>query len=276
VELIDSAHLLAQLGARVEGPLADLVAMADRGRIYREGVTVVIAGLPNVGKSSLLNAFLQEERALVTPIPGTTRDTIEEYITIRGIPVRLVDTAGIRPTSEEVEELGIRRAREKVQAADLVLFMADASRPLSAADRELFSSIGPAARVVVLNKIDLATAEEIDALAAAFPAESLLKISARSHEGLPALAEAISARILGEGDAVKEREACAPNLRHRMVLEESLAACGRLRDALAAGTPVDLAAVEVQAALDCLGDIVGLTTPDEVLDRIFAEFCIGK
>lgn len=276
VELVDSAHLLALLAARVEAPLAALVAMADRGRIYREGVTVVIAGLPNVGKSSLLNALLQEERALVTPVPGTTRDTIEEYITIRGVPVRLVDTAGIRATSEEVEELGIRRAREKVQAADLVLFMVDAARPLSAADRELFASLGPAARIVVLNKIDLATKEEIAALGAAFAGEPLLRISARSHEGLPALTEAIFQQILGEGDGLGEREACAPNLRHRVVLDETLAACGRLREALAAGTPVDLAAVEVQAALACLGDIVGVTTPDDVLDRIFAEFCIGK
>ena len=278
VELIDRTRLLAQLADRVEAPLVELVAMADRGRIYREGVTLVIAGLPNVGKSSLLNALLQEERALVTPVPGTTRDTIEEYITIKGVPARLVDTAGIRATTEEVEELGIRRAREKVRAADLVLFMVDAARPLAVGDRELYASLGDGARVVVLNKIDLVSAEALAALAAEFPATPLVRISACSHEGLPALCDTVYTQIMGEeeGAPMRERAACAPNLRHRAVLAKALTACGRLRQALAAGITVDLAAVEVQTALDCLGDIVGLTTPDEVLDRIFAEFCIGK
>ncbi len=276
VELVDGGRILAQLGQRVETPLAELIDQADRGRIFREGISIVIAGRPNVGKSSLLNALLQEERALVTPVPGTTRDTIEEYIAIRGVPVRLVDTAGIRAGAESVEELGIRRAREKVRAADLVLFMVDASLALAAEDVELYASLGEAQRIVVLNKIDLASREGLDELAGWFSGVPLVRISARKHTGLQELYDAVYGQIMGSGAEVREREACAPNLRHRAVLEETLAACARLRQALAGGITMDLLAVEVQTALDCLGDIVGLTTADEVLDRIFAEFCIGK
>jgi len=276
LELLDSQRILTQLGERVEAPLTELIAMADRGKIYREGVNIVIAGLPNVGKSSLLNAMLQEERALVTPVPGTTRDTIEEVISVRGVPARLVDTAGIRAATESVEEMGIQRARQKVREADLVLFMVDASAPLSAEDMELYASLGDVARIVVLNKIDLVTRDDLDAMAAHFYDDRPVSISARHHAGLPALYEAVYNHIMGDASQVREREACSPNIRHRAVLEETLAACARLRQALAAGIPVDLVAVEVQTALDCLGDIIGLTTPDEVLDRIFAEFCIGK
>lgn len=276
IELIDSQNLLTQLEQRVEGPLNELIEMADRGKIYREGISIVIAGLPNVGKSSLLNALLQEERALVTPLPGTTRDTIEEIISIKGVPARLVDTAGIRTATEPVEELGVQRARQKVREADLVLFMVDASAPLSSEDQELYVSLGDVARIVVLNKIDLAIQGDPAATAAYFSDVRTVRISASKHTGLPDLYDAVYRHIMGDAADVREREACAPNIRHRAVLEETLAACDRLRQALAAGITVDLVAVEVQAALGCLGDIVGLTTPDEVLDKIFAEFCIGK
>jgi len=276
VELIDSQAILTKLEQQVEAPLSGLIGLADRGRIIREGISIVIAGLPNVGKSSLLNALLQEDRALVTPIPGTTRDTIEEVISINGVPARIVDTAGIRSEAESIEELGIQRARRKVREADLVLFMVDAAAPLTAQDRELYSSLGDVDRIVVLNKIDIAGEEGVEAAEAVFSADPLVRISARSHEGLTDLQSAIYTHIMGDSAALQEREPCAPNVRHRLVLEESLAACRRLRTALSAGVTVDLLAVEAQAALDCLGDIVGLTTPDDVLDRIFAEFCIGK
>jgi tRNA modification GTPase len=276
VELIDSQTILSKLEQRVELPLTELIDLADRGRIIREGISIVIAGLPNVGKSSLLNALLQEDRALVTPIPGTTRDTIEEVISINGVPARIVDTAGIRTEAESIEELGIQRARRKVREADLVLFMVDAAAPLTKQDMELYSSLGVVDRIVVCNKIDIAEPESVAAKEAAFSGVPLVRISARNHDGLADLQETIYTRIMGDSAVLQEREPCAPNVRHRLVLEESLAACRRLRTALAAGVTVDLLAVEVQAALDCLGDIVGLTTPEDVLDRIFAEFCIGK
>jgi len=276
VELIDTKEILGQLEENVEIPLARLVAMADQGKLIREGINIVIAGLPNVGKSSLLNALLQEDRALVTSVPGTTRDTIEEMISIKGIPARIVDTAGIRSDAGSVEELGIERARRKMREADLVIFLVDASAPLTESDRELYNSIGHVSRIVALNKIDIAREDHAASLKAAFPDVSLLEISAKEHRGLSALQETIYNKIMGDEPPLSERDACAPNVRHLAALKETLAACARLRNALSAGLTVDLIAVEVQFALDFLGDIVGLTTTEDVLDKIFAEFCIGK
>ncbi len=276
VELIDREDMLHQLEEHVRTPLSELIAMSEHGKIIREGINLVIAGLPNVGKSSLLNALLQEERALVTPIPGTTRDTIEESVSIKGIPARLVDTAGIREQAESIEEMGIQRARQKMREADLVLFMVDASVPVTDMDRELYESIGNIKRVVVLNKIDIAEQDAADSLEDIFSDEKTVRISARLHQGLPDLQEAIFEQIVGEDSPLKERCSCAPNIRHRSVLESSLEAVERLEAGLLSGVTADLTAVDVQAALDHLGDIVGLTTTEDVLDRIFAEFCIGK
>ncbi|MCL7487118.1 MAG: tRNA uridine-5-carboxymethylaminomethyl(34) synthesis GTPase MnmE [Desulfobulbaceae bacterium] len=276
VELVDREQMLGRISEEVEKPLAELIALSEQGKIIRDGIHLVIAGLPNVGKSSLLNALLQEERALVTPVPGTTRDTIEEFISIRGVPARLVDTAGIREHAGSVEEMGIQRARQKMREADLVLFMVDASTSFTDQDRILYNSMGDTRRVVVLNKVDIAAREDVDSMARQFAGERVVRISARHHRGLPELQDAIYESIVGQGPLLDERCSCAPNIRHRSVLEQSLGAARRLREGLQAAVTVDLAAVEVQAALDHLGDIVGLTTADDVLDRIFAEFCIGK
>ncbi|HER62958.1 MAG TPA: tRNA uridine-5-carboxymethylaminomethyl(34) synthesis GTPase MnmE, partial [Desulfobacteraceae bacterium] len=268
VELIDREQMLSRIREEVERPLAELIALSEQGKVIRDGIHLVIAGLPNVGKSSLLNALLQEERALVTPVPGTTRDTIEEFISIRGVPARLVDTAGIREHAESVEEMGIQRARRKMREADLVLFLVDASTPFTEQDRMLYESIGDTRKVVVLNKIDIAAQEAVDTLARKFYGAPVVRISAKRHRGLPELQEAIYGSIIGEDCGLSERCSCAPNVRHRTVLEQSLAAAGRLQEGLRTGVTADLAAVEVQAALDHLGDIVGLTTADDVLDRI--------
>ncbi len=275
VEILDSEHLLESLQEYVETPLRELISLADQGKVIREGVNVVIVGRPNVGKSSLLNALLREDRALVTPVPGTTRDTIEELISIKGIPVHLVDTAGIRAHNDLVEEMGIERARRKLKEADLVLFLVDADAGLTRYDRELYQTVGDKDSIVVCNKIDLAGEAQLMALEEEFPGMDMVRISAREYLGLDNLQDAIYRKILGRGE-LKEQASCAPGVRHRMVLEKSLAACSHLRKALVLGTPADLLAVEVQSALDYLGDIVGLTTPDDVLDTIFSEFCIGK
>lgn len=276
VELVDRQQMLVTLEGRIEKPLAELIALSEQGSIIRDGVNLVIAGLPNVGKSSLLNALLQEERALVTPVPGTTRDTIEEFVSIQGIPVRVVDTAGIREHAETIEEMGIQRARQKMREADLVLFLLDATTELTEQDRQLYESIGEGKRVVALNKIDIADQDAAQLLEQEFPGENVVRISAKKHLGIAELQEAIFASIVGEGSVLEERISCAPNIRHRTVLQQSLAAVRRLADDLKTGVTTDLAAVDVQAALDHLGDIVGLTTTEDVLDRIFADFCIGK
>lgn len=276
VEIIDVKKMLPQLQEKIEHPLEQLVSYADRGRVFREGVKVVITGRPNVGKSSLLNGLLRDDRALVTEIPGTTRDTIEELISVRGIPVQLVDTAGIRSHDDVVEELGIERARRKLQEADLVLFVLDLSAELSVVDRELYRSLGEKKRIIVLNKIDIADGGTRAAINKEFSEDVQVEICASRGEGLEELLEALYENILGKEGEVSEQISCAPNLRHKLILEKSLAACRQLRQTLETGAPADLLAVDLQAALDYLGDIVGLTTPDDVLDALFSRFCIGK
>jgi len=275
VEILDEGHLLEQLQQQVIVPVRRLLRLADQGRVVREGVHVVISGCPNVGKSSLLNGLLQEERALVTSIPGTTRDTIEEMISIHGVPVHLVDTAGIRAHDNLVEELGIERARRKLIEADLVLFLVDANAGVTDQDRELYGSVRDHDHLVVLNKIDLADKERLSRIEKEFAPLKSVRISARRHTGLDGLQEAIYTKVV-VGDEVREQLSCAPNVRHRAILSTTLEACERLRQALTRQTPADLLAVELQAALDGLSDIVGLTTPEDVLETIFSEFCIGK
>ncbi len=275
VEIMDRQQLDRKLKSEVEEPLRELIEQADQGRIFREGAMVVIAGRPNVGKSSLLNALLKEERALVTPVPGTTRDTIEEYIAIRGVPIRLIDTAGIRDDAGTIEELGIRRARNKLTDADLVLLMIDGSRPLSAADHELYQQVESRDPLLVINKIDIGGKEGTDDYRRLFPHRRRLFISAAKQMGLDRLQEAIYSRLTGDAGHW-DGKTCAPNTRHRVIFEKTLEACIRLRQGLNSGLPADLIAVELQGALDSLADIIGITTTEDVLETIFSRFCIGK
>ena len=275
-EILKSGPLLELLRTRAAQPLRQLLALAEQGRIFREGLKAVIAGRPNVGKSSLLNALLREERALVADLPGTTRDTIEELISVRGIPVHLVDTAGIRDHADAVEGLGIERARRKVEQADLVLLVLDASQELTAADRELHQSLADKKRILVLNKVDAADSGLLERISLEFAGEMQVRTAAKSSGGIEALLDAVWQAAMGSGDGMDEQPACAPNLRHKLILEKTLAACAQVEATLLAGEPADLLAVDLQTALDHLADIVGLTTPDDVLDAVFAKFCIGK
>ena len=275
VEIFDAGQVTVQLQTDVIGPLERLIALAEQGKIVRDGVKVVIAGRPNVGKSSLLNALLREERALVTPVPGTTRDTVEERIDIRGIPVHLVDTAGIRRHEDLVEELGIERARRKLAEADLVLLVVDGSAGMDRRDRELYESVREKRHLVVLNKRDLVRDEQAEALAESFAGATVVMVSARQGEGIEELQQAVYQAIVAGSECADQID-CAPNTRHRAALVRTVEACRRFGRAMEDGAPVDLLAVEVQSALDDLGDITGLTTSDEVLDMVFSRFCIGK
>lgn len=276
VELFDATALGEQVRASVIAPLERLIAQSETGRILREGISVVIAGRPNVGKSSLLNALLREERALVTPLAGTTRDTIEEMIAIRGIPVHLVDTAGIRAHENPIEAMGIERARRKVETADLILFLIDGQARPGWADLELYDTIRERPHLVVVNKLDVAVADAVADCLGEFGGARVVAVSARTGQGLEELQDAVAELAMGDGTELGETLACAPNVRHRGILDGALAAGRRCEEALRTGVSVDLLAVDVQSALDHLGDIIGLTTPDDVLDEIFSRFCIGK
>ncbi len=275
VELIDRNHLLTEVEDDILQPVERLISLASQAKIYREGISVVIVGRPNVGKSSLLNVLLREERALVTDLPGTTRDTIEELISIQGIPVRLVDTAGIRAHTDVVEELGIERALAKMRQADLVLYMLDGAKPYEQKDAELYDIIQGQPHLVLLNKVDSAEEQHLSALAKRFTPQECIRISAKQFSGIGALQDAIYRIVLGDKPFCDSVE-CAPNTRQLSVLEQVKSAACSMRHALQSEAPCDLLAVEAQAALDCLSDIVGITTPDDVLDVIFSQFCIGK
>lgn len=276
VEIFNVSQVTIQLRSSIIKPLNQLIAMSEQGKIFREGIKVVIIGQPNVGKSSLLNALLQEERALVNALPGTTRDTIEEHVAIRGIPVHLVDTAGIRMHEDPVEAMGIERARRKMHEADLVLFLVDALAGVGERDRELYGTVQDKKHLIVINKRDLVTSEQLRSVSEEFQEEKVVAISAKNHQGLDTLQDAIYQAVIASGDAICEQMTCAPNTRHRSVLQKTLDACRQFEQAMLAGASVDLLAVEVQLALDYLGDITGLTTPDDVLDAVFSRFCIGK
>ncbi len=281
-DILDTAALQEQLRTEVEEPLAELIARADEGKIFREGISAVILGRPNVGKSSLLNTLLQEERALVTPIPGTTRDTIEEIVNINGMPVHIVDTAGIRHTSEAVEEMGIQRARAKVADAELVLFMLDATEPVTDEDMELYTSVRQNRKkqkiLLVLNKVDIAADLSPDLYSKALGNEKLVAVSAKLHTGVAELKDVIFALITGseKGPGWDPGDAVVPNVRHKQALKKALESCRRVAAGLSGHTSPDLLAVDLQSALEHLGDIVGETTTDDVLDMIFEKFCIGK
>ncbi len=281
-DILAAATPLQQFRDEVQGPLALLIARAEEGRVYREGISAVILGRPNVGKSSLLNTLLQEERALVTPVPGTTRDTIEECVNIRGMPVRIVDTAGIRHTSETVEEMGIQRARAKLADADLVLLVLDASEPLSEEDRALYSSIRQSDKkqklLLVLNKIDIAPNASAEEYRTGLGGEELVAVSAREHTNIKALQDAVFSLVTGDrkGGGWDPGTAVVPNVRHRDALKKTAQAARRIEEGLAGAISPDLLAVDIQDALDQLGDIVGETTAEDILDMIFERFCIGK
>jgi len=275
IEIIDGQKLLEEMKEHVRKPIEHLIECADQGKIYREGVAVVIVGRPNVGKSSLLNMLLQEDRALVTAIPGTTRDSIEEYIDILGMPVKIADTAGIRQGADEVEELGIQRAKKLINQADIILFMVDGHEGILEEDQDLFATVSHKPLILLINKMDLPDSETLNNLAATDPSCPRLHISAKQQTGLEELRKLLFTTVTGGRDHWQE-DSCSPNARHKQSLMKANEAATRVIEALGDGLTADLVAVDLQDCLDHLGDIVGETTTEDILDIIFEQFCLGK
>lgn len=276
VEILDTRNLLDTLKHKVQEPLEGLIASSEKGKVYRDGIAVVILGRPNVGKSSMLNRLLREERAIVTAVPGTTRDTIEEYINIKGMPVRIVDTAGIRDATESVEEVGIQRAKQKLEEADLILFLVDASDKTSKEDQLLYESIQDRPHLLVLNKIDIAVTDSRKQYTDFFTESKCIETSTKTGEGMDNLELAIFDQVTGGGMQWDPGHASLPNVRHQQSICGAAEAVSGAINGLASGDPPDLVAVDVQAILGHLGDVVGESTPEDVLDVIFEKFCIGK
>jgi tRNA modification GTPase len=252
--------------------LRSLLDTAHTGKILREGITVAIVGRPNVGKSSVLNALLGEDRSIVTPVPGTTRDTVEELANIKGVPFRLIDTAGIRPARGQVEALGVRRTQSALERSEIILHVLDASRPYSVADAEIVRQCERKQIVLVMNKIDLpqrlALPNKISAL-------KPVPLSATTGRGLSTLSERL-VELAFSGAAGNIEAAVALNKRHTEALtraHDSLTSC---HDSMKANEPLEVVSQQMRIAIDAIGEVTGKTTTEDLLDRIFSTFCIGK
>jgi tRNA modification GTPase len=255
--------------------LDKLLATAQTGRILREGLETVIIGKPNVGKSSLLNALLREKRAIVTAIPGTTRDIIEEYVTIGGIPIKIVDTAGIRETADLVEQLGVERARQFIASADLILLLLDASAPLSAEDREVLAMLPGREAIVLVNKSDLPPLLEMNQVLEYVSDKKLLKISVLEGLGLDELEQSI-VDLVYSGQVQQGEGAFVNNVRQANLLRQAKQHLAEVLETIAADMPADCMVVDLRAAWHKLGEITGDTVGEDIIDQIFSQFCIGK
>ncbi|MBO5955391.1 MAG: tRNA uridine-5-carboxymethylaminomethyl(34) synthesis GTPase MnmE [Clostridia bacterium] len=273
------SHLLIQRFDDLQGELTALLGTFDTGRIIRDGVRTAIVGKPNVGKSSVLNALLRWDRAIVTDVPGTTRDTIEELATVGGITLRLIDTAGIRSAADEVEKIGIQRSMENIDLADLCLFVVDSSQEISREDCEIGKALQNKKVILIINKTD-----KTSALGEASP-EAILKIcpSATIYTATPKGSapmgidnlEAVISRMFQVGD-IKEDQIYLANERQRDSLLRATSALENAKHALVSGMPFDLLFIDLEDTLSALGEVTGETVQEEIVDKVFENFCVGK
>ena len=276
-EDLDFMKVEAQLetARAVQSDLVSLLETATEGRIITEGVNVAILGKPNVGKSSLLNALVGTKRAIVTDTPGTTRDTIEEGVNIGGIPLKLIDTAGIRQTTDIVEQEGVERSKAVLDRAELLLLMFDASQSLNDADLNLLQTAQSSKAILILNKVDLPVVTPSTTLLAHCPKKRIVETAIPEDKGLDKLKAAVCEELLG-GESVIGESPIVTNARHQEALRRANEGLDYVIESLENGMPPDLVAVDLRISLDGLGDIVGKTTTEDILDRIFSQFCVGK
>ncbi len=248
-----------------------LLKGANEGRIIRDGLNVAIIGKPNVGKSSLLNCLLQEKRAIVTDIPGTTRDIIEEFISLDGIPIKITDTAGIRETEDIVEKIGVERSKEKIDEADLIILILDSSRVLENEDRDIINNIKDKKYIVLMNKTDLEpkiTSEDIEGL------ENIINISVKTGFGIELLKDKI--KELFFNGTIDSESMIISNNRHKQALYRALENCQEALKRVKLNEYLDLISIYVTSALRALGEITGSELEEDLINKIFSEFCVGK
>lgn len=253
--------------------IKQLVKAAEAGKIIRDGLNTVIIGKPNVGKSSLLNVLIEENKAIVTDIPGTTRDIIEEYINIEGIPVKIIDTAGIREAKDIVEKIGVEKTKEYIDRADLIIFMVDSSRALDEEDEEIIRIISDKKAIIVMNKQDLPNVTNAQYIIEKVGNKKIISASMNSELGIDEIKQEIVNMVYSGSTG---RDICITNIRHINILNETMENINSGINTLKENYPLDMASIEFRNAYLKLGEITGDTTQEDIIDRIFRDFCIGK
>ncbi|WP_297075563.1 tRNA uridine-5-carboxymethylaminomethyl(34) synthesis GTPase MnmE [uncultured Enterococcus sp.] len=270
-----TTRLLLEKAIQVKGQIEDLLQTAQQGKILREGLDTAIIGRPNVGKSSLLNHLLREEKAIVTDIAGTTRDVIEEYVNVRGVPLKLVDTAGIRETEDIVERIGVERSRQALAKADLILLVLNQSEPLSSEDEQLIEVTKDSKRIVLLNKTDLPSRLDRDEVRNLVGDSPLFEVSVLNQNGLDRLEQAIADLFFG-GQTADKDASYVSNTRHIALLDQAAHSLSEVIQGIEMGMPVDLVQIDMTRCWDALGEVVGDSVQDELITQLFSQFCLGK
>ena len=255
--------------------IGSLLEVAKQGKILREGLATAIIGRPNVGKSSLMNTLVQENKAIVTEIPGTTRDIIEEYVNVRGVPLRLVDTAGIRETEDIVEKIGVERSRQVLRESDLILFVLNYNDELTEEDVKLFEAVQGLEYIVIINKTDLQARLDLEKVKVLANGRPIVTTSLIEEEGIDEL-EAAIAKTFFSGEIDTGDLTYVSNVRHIQLLKQAQQALHDAMEGIDLGMPMDMVQIDVTRTWEILGEIIGDTASDGLIDQLFSQFCLGK
>lgn len=270
-----TTKLLKEKAIEIKQRIEQLLKTALQGKIMREGLATALVGRPNVGKSSLLNHLLHEDKAIVTDVAGTTRDVIEEYVNVSGVPLKLIDTAGIRETDDKVEKIGVERSKKAIEQSDLVLLVLNAAESLTKEDLELIRLTNDKKRIIILNKTDLEEKLDRKELAKISENAPVYATSILKNEGVEALEEAIS-KLFFNGIENSQSTVMVTNARHIALLKKAQNSLDSVLEGISSGMPVDLVQIDMTEAWNLLGEITGESYEDELLDQLFSQFCLGK
>ena len=270
-----SHEMMRTKSREVHKRIKELLEVANQGKILREGIATAIIGRPNVGKSSLMNTLVQENKAIVTDIPGTTRDIIEEYVNVRGVPLRLVDTAGIRETEDIVEKIGVERSRQVLQESDLILFVLNFNEDLTEEDRKLFEAVQGLDYIVIVNKMDLEQKIDLEKVRELAGERPVITTSLLVEEGVDQLERSIASTFF-EGEIDTGDMTYVSNIRHIQLLKQAKQALEDAMEGIELGMPLDIVQIDVTRTWELLGEIIGDTASDSLIDQLFSQFCLGK
>ena len=270
-----TSKLMQEKAAEVKKQVEGILETAQQGKILRDGLATAIIGRPNVGKSSLLNAFARSEKAIVTDIAGTTRDVIEEFVNVKGVPLKLIDTAGIRETEDVVEAIGVTRSKKAIEEAELVLLVFDQSQKLTDEDFEMMDLTENKERIIILNKMDLVQELNVGKLLEKVDPKSVISVSVTTNTGINDVEQAI-VDLFFQGKTGEKDATYISNIRHISLLEQAVDALQEVINGIEFGMPVDLVQIDLTRAWDALGEVTGESVQDELITQLFSQFCLGK